>query len=49
MKINQKWLIFFVAKKVIQSLKERMVLEMKIKLKSLERKIMIVCYGDGYN
>ena len=30
MKINQKWLIFFVAKKVIQSLKERMVLEMKI-------------------
>ena len=30
MKINQKWLIFFNAKKVIQSLKERMVLEMKI-------------------
>ena len=30
MKINQKWLIFFVAKKVIQSLKERMVFEMKI-------------------
>ena len=28
--INQKWLIFFVAKKVIQSLKERIVLEMKI-------------------
>ena len=36
MKINQKWLIFFVAKKFIQSLKERIVLEIKIIKKELQ-------------
>ena len=36
MKINQKWLIFFNAKKVIQSLKERMVLEMKLIEKNID-------------
>ena len=49
MKINQKWLIFFNAKKVIQSLKERMVLEMKIikeELRfeeSLKKRIEFIC------
>ena len=36
MKINQKWLIFFIAKKVIQSQKERMVIEMQIVKEELQ-------------
>ena len=36
MKINQKWLIFFIAKKVIQSKKERMVIEMQIVKEELQ-------------
>ena len=49
MKINQKWLIFFMQKKVIQSLKEKMVLEMKIikeELRfeeSLKKRIEFIC------
>ena len=36
MKINQKWLIFFIAKKVIQYQKERMVIEMQIVKEELQ-------------
>ena len=36
MKINQKWLIFFIAKKVIKSPKERMVIEMQIVKEELQ-------------
>ena len=49
MKINQKWLIFFVAKKVIQSQKERMVFKMQIIKKelrlddSLKKRLEFIC------
>ena len=48
-KINQKWLIFFIAKKVIQSQKERMVFEMQIikeELRfddSLKKRLEFIC------
>ena len=49
MKINQKWLIFFIAKKVIQSQKERMVFKMQIikeELRfddSLKKRLEFIC------
>ena len=49
MKINQKWLIFFIAKKVIQSQKERMVIEMQIVKEelqfddSLKKRLEFIC------